>query len=62
MVTLTKKAGKKAAIALGLEVLILIIIAIILLVVILFLIRSGIISPIGHLTNVTSTNVSIPGQ
>ncbi len=51
---------KNGAISLGLEIIILIVIALALLVVILFLIRSGIISPISHLTNVTNTNVTIP--
>ena len=51
---------KKGVISLGLEIMILIVIAIALLVVILFLIRSGILSPISHLSNVTSTNVSVP--
>ncbi len=51
---------KRGAISLGLEIIILIVIAIALLVVILFLIRSGIISPISHLSNVTNTNVTVP--
>jgi hypothetical protein len=60
MATSIKTYGRRGAISLGLEVMILIVIAIALLVVILFLIRSGIIGPISHLTNVTNQNVTIP--
>jgi hypothetical protein len=52
--------SEKAAISLGLEIIILIVIALALLVVILFLIMSGILSPITHITNVTNHNVTVP--
>ncbi len=55
------RSEKKGAISLGLEIIILIVIALALLVVILFLIKSGIITPIGSLTNVTKTpNITVP--
>ncbi|MDG7047208.1 MAG: hypothetical protein JRN53_06470 [Nitrososphaerota archaeon] len=57
------RLGSKGAISLGLEIIILIIIAIALLVILLFLIRSGIISPVTHLTSTVNTsniNNSIP--
>ncbi|MCL4399017.1 hypothetical protein M1293_00695 [Candidatus Parvarchaeota archaeon] len=50
--------NKKAALSLGIEIIILIVIALALLVVILFLIKSGIITPVSHLTNTTPSNIS----
>ena len=59
---LSLKKDKRGAISLGLEVIILIVIAIALLIVILFLIRSGIIGNVNHLTNLTNHNITIPGS
>lgn len=53
--------GRKGALQLSIEVLILMVIAVLLLVVLLYLIRSGLISQIAsvlHLGNATKTNVS----
>lgn len=57
------RLAKGGAISLGLEIIILIVIAIALLVILLFLIKSGILSPITHIVttvNTSNINSSIP--